>query len=377
MNIMFKTTSSCNANCIYCFDKISQDNKRKLMPLNELKEIFTHLCSWDNYIDWCWHGGEPTLAGVEYMDDAMYAMKEIARDHNVEVRFTIQTNGIVLNQDWFDLFDKYQVGLGMSYDGVNSLQSRGYISQAQKDKLMRNAGLIYIINPFNIDKLIEDYKIINEKGHNLSINWVFPLDGQTPAQIWNNDLETAVQKYLDYLDYYLWDKNGRLYERMAVDWILHSLNKPVDTCVFANCWATDLFGIDYNGKLYKCDEIHRKEISLGNVLDYPSMEEVRQHENIQKQHQCRDKWKETDCKDCEFSPSCMQGCYTRSLSESKGEHPYSFACYLTKKIVPHIYNQISDLSPEEFLQLNPIVKDTLIKWKYVPASLKEKYLCQQ
>lgn len=71
----------------------------------------------------------------------------------------------------------------MSYDGVNSLQSRGYISQAQKDKLMRNAGLIYIINPFNIDKLIEDYKIINEKGHDLSINWVFPLDGQTPAQI--------------------------------------------------------------------------------------------------------------------------------------------------------------------------------------------------
>ena len=117
------------------------------------------------------------------MDDAMYAMKEIAKDHKVEVRFTIQTNGIVLNQNWFDLFDKYQVGLGMSYDGVNSLQSRGYISQAQKDKLMRNAGLIYIINPFNIDKLIEDYKIINEKGHNLSINWVFPLDGQTAAQI--------------------------------------------------------------------------------------------------------------------------------------------------------------------------------------------------
>ena len=43
MNIMFKTTSSCNANCIYCFDKISQDNKRKLMPLDELKEIFTRL----------------------------------------------------------------------------------------------------------------------------------------------------------------------------------------------------------------------------------------------------------------------------------------------------------------------------------------------
>lgn len=46
---------------------------------------------------------------------------------------------------------------------------------------------------------------------------MFPLDGQTPAQIWNNDLETPVQKYLDYLDYYLWDKEGRIHERMAID----------------------------------------------------------------------------------------------------------------------------------------------------------------
>lgn len=50
MNIMYKTTSSCNANCIYCFDKISQDNKRQLMPLEQLRGIFTHLCTLDDNI---------------------------------------------------------------------------------------------------------------------------------------------------------------------------------------------------------------------------------------------------------------------------------------------------------------------------------------
>jgi sulfatase maturation enzyme AslB (radical SAM superfamily) len=50
MNIMYKTTSSCNANCIYCFDKVSQDNKRQLMPIDQLIEIFSHLCDLDNNI---------------------------------------------------------------------------------------------------------------------------------------------------------------------------------------------------------------------------------------------------------------------------------------------------------------------------------------
>lgn len=378
MNIMYKTTSSCNANCIYCFDKISQDNKRQLMPLEQLRGIFTHLCTLDDNISWCWHGGEPTLAGIEWMDEAMFMMKNVAMNKNVNLNFSIQTNGILLNQDWFDLFDKYAVGLGMSYDGVNSLKSRGYVSQAEKEKLMSYAALIYIINPFNINNILDDYKIINKSGCNdCSVNWVFPHDGDTAQHIWDGNLDYPVQKYLEYLDYYIWDINGQTRDRNAVDWVLESLGKPVDVCIFGNCWATSLFCIDYKGYIYKCDEIEREEVKLGQVLEFNTLEALKNHPKIIKQRNMHENWKITDCINCPYKYNCMQGCHTRSISESKGEHPYSFHCFLTKNIIPHLYQQLSDLTPEQFIQLNPIIQQVLIQEKYVPASIKEKYKCQQ
>lgn len=378
MNIMFKTTSSCNANCIYCFDKVSQDNKRQLMSLEQLQDIFNHLCDLTNHINWCWHGGEPTLAGIEWMDQAMFSMKKIAMSKKVFLSFSIQTNGILLDQSWFDLFDKYQVNLGMSYDGINSLKSRGYVSQADQHTLMSYASLIYILNPFNIKNLLNDYKAINASGcQSCAINWVFPHDGDTAEHIWGGDLETPIQKYLEYLDYYIWDMNGQVYDRNAVDWVLESLGKIVDVCIFGNCWASEMFCIDYKGQIYKCDEIEREEVRLGNLLDFKTFDELMNHPKILKQKELHEKWKMTDCRNCIYQQSCMQGCHTRSISESKGQHPYSFHCLLTKKIIPHLYQQLSDLTPEQFVQLNPIIQQALIREKYIPSSIKEKCICQQ
>lgn len=376
MNIMYKTTSSCNANCVYCFDKVSQDNERQLMPINQLVEVFSHLCNLDNNIQWCWHGGEPTLAGIDYLAEAMFQMKRIALRKEVNLCFSMQTNGIALNSDWFDLFDKYDMGLGMSYDGIASLKSRGYISQAEKTQILKQASLLYILNPLNINFLLQDYQRLNKEGNSYcAVNWVFPNDGQTVEQIWANDLETPVKKYLEYVDYYLWDIDGKVKDRNIIGWVLEAIGKKADVCIFGNCWSSSMYCIDYNGYIYKCDELHRKEVKLGKVLDFKSIEELQAHPNILRQKTLREQWIHTDCVNCEFQGNCLQGCYTRALSESQGQHPYSFGCFLTQRVLPHIYNQINDLSPEQFVQLNPIIQQEMIIHKYIPASIKEKYQC--
>ena len=131
-------------------------------------------------------------------------MKRIAMQKEVDLFFSIQTNGIALNSEWFDLFDKYGVGLGMSYDGIASLKSRGYISQAEKAQIVKQASLLYILNPLNINFLLQDYQKLNDEGNRYcAVNWVFPNDNQTVEQIWGNDLEVPVKKYLEYVDYYL------------------------------------------------------------------------------------------------------------------------------------------------------------------------------
>lgn len=367
MNILYKTTSSCNANCSYCFDKINQDNKTQLMPLPQLHQIFEHLCCMDDYISWTWHGGEPTLAGQQYLEDAMFDMTMLAMQYNVQIDFGIQSNGILFDKSWYDLFDKYSVQVGMSWDGINNLQSRRYSHTPP----IGSMGSLYIITPNNIDNLIEDYKFANKHNLQVSRNWVFPNDGQTVEDIWG-DPNVPIQKYLKFLQFYIWDANGQTQDRNINGWILQSLGKHSDTCLFGNCWDTDLFCLDYHGKIYKCDELHRPELLIGDILNFNSIEELKQSKTVQTQLQKKEKWKKTDCKDCPYLGLCFQGCYTRAIQESKGEHPYSFGCLLTKTILPFLYEQISNLAPEQFIKLNPVIKDLLISNNYVPAFIKER-----
>ncbi len=70
-NILYKTTRKCNANCIYCFDKVNQSahfqNLNKVMPIEDFKKMFRYICDhWGEAdMEWCWHGGEPLMAGYE------------------------------------------------------------------------------------------------------------------------------------------------------------------------------------------------------------------------------------------------------------------------------------------------------------------------
>lgn len=370
IDIIYKTTSSCNANCSYCFDKPAQNNKNQVMPVKDFLEMFEYLCTWNEDFEWCWHGGEPTLAGLDWFKEVLYGMQMLIMKYDLSIGYTIQTNGILLDDEWTKLFDKYNIQVSMSADGVENLKSRKY--NANLDYI-NSVSSLYIINPFNINRLIEDYKISNQNRVVCSRNFVFPhRDDITTDDIWDNKTEEVIDKYIEYLKYYIFDINGRSFDRNAVDWAMESLGKHVDTCVFGNCWETNLFGLDYNGIFYKCDEIHRKETVIGYYKDFHSVEELSQSENVQKQFKNREEWLKTTCKNCDFIKHCQQGCYTRSLGESNGKEPYKFQCLCTKKIIPVMYDLLSDLSPEDMMKINPIIRDKLISYGYVPVSIKKR-----
>ena len=45
---------------------------------------------------------------------------------------------------------------------------------------------------------------------------------------------------------------------------------------------------------------------------------------------------------------------------------------LLKELIPVVFEKLSDLSPEEFVNLNPNVKNLLIQNHYIPISILEK-----
>lgn len=96
LNIMLIMTYKCNCNCKYCFEDLSRElyDDRD----DDLIKITNYII--DQYkkheykkLDLHFFGGEPTLRYKE-----MIAVSTILRENNVNVRFNVITNGVLINE---------------------------------------------------------------------------------------------------------------------------------------------------------------------------------------------------------------------------------------------------------------------------------------
>ena len=97
--------SICNLDCHYCYylkkEHLYPKGESFRMPDSILeKYIIQHIdASSDSVINFSWHGGEPTLLGLDYFRKIV----ELQRKHqppNQRITNGIQTNGTLLDEDW-------------------------------------------------------------------------------------------------------------------------------------------------------------------------------------------------------------------------------------------------------------------------------------
>jgi uncharacterized protein len=69
------------------------------------------------------HGGEPLLAGVAGLEQAILAF-EAAAPPGVRVEFAVQTNGTLLTEPFLALFRRHRVRVGVSLDGDRAANDR-------------------------------------------------------------------------------------------------------------------------------------------------------------------------------------------------------------------------------------------------------------
>ncbi|WP_256984623.1 radical SAM protein [Paenibacillus sp.] len=125
-NFIIKISSRCNLNCSYCYMFNLGDNtylqKPKIMSesvaLFSLKRIYKYALKENiTEIKIVLHGGEPLLCGYEWIEWFINSA-EALRPKEVNVRFSLQTNGTLINKQWIDFFLKHNISIGVSFDGL-------------------------------------------------------------------------------------------------------------------------------------------------------------------------------------------------------------------------------------------------------------------
>lgn len=131
VQLILKVSSRCNLNCTYCYVYNKADTSWKRRPALMSEEVFhaaihrtLEYCSTvgEDHISISFHGGEPCLIGSRRFRDWCSKAREWLSALNVH--FSIQTNGTLIDSAWIGAFHDHEVGVGVSIDGPAEVHDR-------------------------------------------------------------------------------------------------------------------------------------------------------------------------------------------------------------------------------------------------------------
>lgn len=184
-SLLIKPASAvCNLDCAYCFYLDRDADPYKDLPARRMTyETLERLV--ESYLfysypqsTFAFQGGEPTLAGLPFFEKLIQFQKQYGRDGQA-VSNALQTNAILVDDTWAQLFREYNWLLGVSLDGPEAMhdlyrynkagrgtwkQVMAAINVLQKRKVDFN--ILCVLSQANIDKPKELYSFYKSLGVN-------------------------------------------------------------------------------------------------------------------------------------------------------------------------------------------------------------------
>jgi uncharacterized protein len=156
-SIVLKVASRCNLNCTYCYVYNKGNDNYKLQPkimkketvIKLLEKIKEHCQKYklDSFLI-VFHGGEPLLAGIDFFNTFVELYKNIYQDSDITLKFTMQSNGVLLNDELTKNLKNLNIQIGISIDGTKKSNN--------DNRIFHNGNGSYtdILNGFNSVKKI-------------------------------------------------------------------------------------------------------------------------------------------------------------------------------------------------------------------------------
>lgn len=152
--LVIKIASRCNLNCSYCY----MYNKGDLSYLQQPKIISDATIDSivEKLIDHCTekeiskfnivlHGGEPLLAGIDKIKYFVDKANEATKNNGISIKFSVQTNGLLVTKQWCEFFNENKISLGISIDGekeVNDQFRVDHKGRGSYDKIVKAINLV-------------------------------------------------------------------------------------------------------------------------------------------------------------------------------------------------------------------------------------------
>lgn len=324
LNVMLKPASSlCNMRCLYCF--YADEAKARAVTsygmmteatADALIDRVSGVLSPGDAVQYIFQGGEPTLRGLAFFERFAARATE---GGEFRVSFSLQTNGIALDDAWCDFLLKYRVLVGVSLDLLPDAHNAARKDAKGEGTYARVTAALSLLKrrgvPFNVlctltDAVAARPKQVWERLVRLGVTYVQftpclgACDGEASYGKLPPDLFASFYIRLFalwYADY----KKGRARSVKLFDDVVNLLvlGTPTSCGMDGVCRPQLVFEAD--GSAYPCDFYCTDDYVLGNIDDGI---EALMASDTWRAFATRKRERPTRCSECRYHKFCGGGC---------------------------------------------------------------------
>jgi uncharacterized protein len=302
--------------------------------------IIQHIqASPEDTITFSWHGGEPTLLGLEYFKQIIKIQKK-NRTSKIRMFNGIQTNGTLLNDSWCRFLSKERFMVGLSLDGPKRMHDRyrktkdgrGTHDQALRGYYLLQkhevpTEILCVVNSYNVQFPLEVYRFF--KQINAKYITFLPLVEQedtnkkvsnrsVPSEAWGEFLCSIFDE---------WAENdiGRVKVQIFEEAARTAFDQEHSLCIFRpTCGNIPV--IEHNGDFYSCDHYVDAEYKIGNINER-SLLDLLESPKQRTFGENKLNYLPLYCQKCNVRVMCNGGCpKNRIISTLDGEAGLNYLC---------------------------------------------------
>ena len=335
---------TCNLNCSYCFaGQGKYQGKRALMSFETGKRAFDFLIENSgtrHNLEVDFFGGEPLMNWDVVVKLVEYA-RSVEKKFNKNFRFTLTTNGVLLDDDKIEFLNKEMSNVVLSLDGRKEVHDhfrKDFAGKGSYDVILpkfknfvekRQGKNYYMRGTFthnNTDFTNDIFHMADLGFTELSMEPVVcPPDD--PYALTLTDMPKLFEQYeLLAKEMIKRKKDGRPFT--FYHYMLDLKNGPCIYKRITGCGSgTEYMAVTPEGELYPCHQfVGNEKFCLGNIWD--GVKNV----SVQNEFRGCNAYTRPECNDCWARLYCSGGCAANSYhSTGKISGIYKYGCELFKK----------------------------------------------
>ena len=352
---------TCNLNCSYCFASQGKyQGDRAVMSFEVGKQAFDFLIANSGSrrnLEVDFFGGEPLMNWDVVKQLVAYA-RSIEKEHNKNFRFTLTTNGLLIDDEVIDFLNKEMSNVVLSLDGrreVHDLFRKDYAGNGSYDRIIpkfkrlveaRGGKNYYMRGTFthnNVDFTEDIFHMADLGFTELSMEPVVSAPDD-PCALTDEDLPKLFEQY----EILAKEMIKRKQEGRPFTFYHYMIDLKNGPCIYkriTGCGSgTEYMAVTPWGELFPCHQfVGDPKYSLGNIWDGVKNKEC------QDEFRSCNAYARKECRDCWAKLYCSGGCAANAYHATGSINGvYKYGCELFKKRIEcAVMMQVAEAEAEE------------------------------